>query len=129
MKNDKRPKRFGWAPGGYINRCSDCGDQFIGDKRAIMCADCAYGKPDPAPKTPDPVASPNLAIEALKAVKHWASARCPVHEEKPDPCPLCGATVDGKGLDGVCKALKATIPRHILDQINAAIARGDKNAA
>jgi hypothetical protein len=44
---DKRPQRYGWAPGSYICRCHDCKEQFIGDKRAILCAPCAYMRPDP----------------------------------------------------------------------------------
>lgn len=31
----------GYAPGNYTCRCLDCGEQFIGDKRAITCLDCA----------------------------------------------------------------------------------------
>lgn len=30
---------------------------------------------------------------------------CPCENEMPDPCPVCGATVDGVGMKGVCKAL------------------------
>lgn len=30
---------------------------------------------------------------------------CPCHEETPDPCPACGATVSGKDpVRGVCQA-------------------------
>jgi hypothetical protein len=47
---DMRPRRYGWAPGSYLSCCGGVGckdkspeDQlFMGDKRAIMCADCAY---------------------------------------------------------------------------------------
>ncbi len=39
---DDRPQRLGWAPGGYVCMCSRCGRGFIGDKRAVNCADCAY---------------------------------------------------------------------------------------
>lgn len=39
---DERPKRKGWAPGPYICVCLVCRQQFIGDKRAIDCAPCAY---------------------------------------------------------------------------------------
>lgn len=39
---DRRPQRRGWAPGGYICKCRACEKQFTGDKRAMMCADCAY---------------------------------------------------------------------------------------
>ncbi len=29
---------------------------------------------------------------------------CPCHEEKPDPCPLCGATVSGDDkVNGICQ--------------------------
>jgi hypothetical protein len=40
--DDTRPQRLGWAPGGYFCTCSKCEERFIGDKRAVMCADCAY---------------------------------------------------------------------------------------
>lgn len=57
-KEDQRPQRFGWAPGGYLNHCHGAGCKdledktFIGDKRAVICADCAYALPDPEPKKP-----------------------------------------------------------------------------
>lgn len=41
-KQDSRPQRGWWAPGNYLNKCVKCGDDFIGDKRAGWCADCAY---------------------------------------------------------------------------------------
>jgi hypothetical protein len=41
-KVDDRPKRGAWAPGEYICLCAVCGDAFIGDKRAMVCADCSY---------------------------------------------------------------------------------------
>lgn len=40
---DVRPQRGFWAPGRYRNTCSLCDEEFIGDKRAKVCADCAYG--------------------------------------------------------------------------------------
>lgn len=39
---DERPKKGGWAPGNYLNKCSKCDREFIGDKRAWDCAHCAY---------------------------------------------------------------------------------------
>lgn len=39
---DQRPQRFTWAPGGYLVKCSQCGERFVGDKRARLCAPCAY---------------------------------------------------------------------------------------
>jgi hypothetical protein len=41
-KTDDRPIRGGWAPGYYQRKCCICESIFVGDKRAIMCADCAY---------------------------------------------------------------------------------------
>jgi hypothetical protein len=49
---EERPQRFRWAPGDYLFKCRDCKHNggkdrtCIGDKRAIMCADCAYALPD-----------------------------------------------------------------------------------
>lgn len=42
FKTDERPKKHGWAPGEYTCKCSVCACDFVGDKRASMCADCAY---------------------------------------------------------------------------------------
>ena len=44
-KEDHRPPRGGWADGYYMCRCCKCDDVFIGDKRAVICADCAYAVP------------------------------------------------------------------------------------
>lgn len=41
-KEDHRPPRHGWADGHYLNKCHWCSENFIGDKRAVQCADCAY---------------------------------------------------------------------------------------
>jgi hypothetical protein len=30
-----------WAPGNYWCNCRACGEIFLGDKRAMMCGDCA----------------------------------------------------------------------------------------
>ena len=44
IKKDARKQKDGWAPGNYCNICKLCSCNFIGDKRAIICADCAYKK-------------------------------------------------------------------------------------
>jgi hypothetical protein len=44
-KEDTREKRGWWAPGAYYCKCVKCDEQFIGDKRALWCADCAYKTP------------------------------------------------------------------------------------
>lgn len=44
-KEDQRALRGGWAPGGYMRVCIHCEQKFFGDKRAVSCADCAYGQP------------------------------------------------------------------------------------
>jgi len=43
-QKDDRPKYGRWAPGDYHSQCIKCGQHFIGDKRAMVCADCAYGQ-------------------------------------------------------------------------------------
>jgi len=40
---DNRPKKYGWCPGNYTCNCFQCKKDFIGDKRSVECADCAYG--------------------------------------------------------------------------------------
>lgn len=34
-------KQYGYAPGGYLNRCGGCNNRYTGDKRAIICFECA----------------------------------------------------------------------------------------
>ena len=47
-KIDLRPQLGWWAPGDYMNICRNCHQHFLGDKRAALCADCAYeSKPVP----------------------------------------------------------------------------------
>ena len=43
-KEDIRPCNNGWCPGSYMNTCAVCRDLFIGVKRVVVCADCAYKK-------------------------------------------------------------------------------------
>ena len=59
FKFDERPQRNLWAPGSYYATCCICGERFLGDKRAVDCADCAYAQPDTQPsKHDDPSAAP-----------------------------------------------------------------------
>ena len=35
---------LGFATGFYTNKCTDCGKEFTGDKRACMCFSCAINE-------------------------------------------------------------------------------------
>lgn len=48
VKNDDRPACNSWAPGHYEHVCPTCKEHFVGDKRAVECADCAYSAAVPA---------------------------------------------------------------------------------
>ena len=41
-EKDERPQKGMWAPGDYTRACCTCHSYFIGDKRALQCATCAY---------------------------------------------------------------------------------------
>jgi rubrerythrin len=46
MRIDSRADKGGWSYGktwAEFRRCQSCGHNFIGDKTAWQCADCAYG--------------------------------------------------------------------------------------
>lgn len=45
---DPRPAVAGWAPGEYMCKCKTCDCGFIGAKRALTCADCAYDQKEKA---------------------------------------------------------------------------------
>lgn len=49
-------KHYGYAPGNYMSRCSDCGQTPVMDKRATRCRPCAetaFGKAQQAQGVPD----------------------------------------------------------------------------
>jgi 8-oxo-dGTP pyrophosphatase MutT (NUDIX family) len=46
-REDIREPRNGWAPGGYLCICRGCEATYIGAKRSMTCADCAYAAPEP----------------------------------------------------------------------------------
>lgn len=64
LDNDSRAPFRGWAPGGYMCKCSVCKEQFIGDKRAYHCAHCAYGQ-----QSPQEVAAIKKAAESAPKVE------------------------------------------------------------
>ena len=65
LETDQRPQRFAWAPGNYIAKCSCCGKRFIGDKRAVLCAPCAYNDTEIA-KLRDGIAQLRSALRVAK---------------------------------------------------------------
>jgi len=60
------------------------------------------------------------AVAMLKEVVDWASKRCPCHNDVPNPCPLCGASVENLE---ACKAVESIFPRELLMKIRDVIAR------
>lgn len=58
------------------------------------------------------------AVKALEAVMRWASSRCPCANELPNPCTLCGVTVES---GEACKAIQGTLPKILSEQIASAI--------
>ncbi|MCT4492686.1 hypothetical protein [Bosea minatitlanensis] len=61
---------------------------------------------------------------ALRKVKHWAESRCPCRHEEPNPCPLCGASVENLE---ACKSAENTMPRDVLQAIRSALADATNN--
>jgi len=85
---DKRPHRAGWARGPYHRICQECERVFVGDKRAVTCAPCAYRDAPPADIPPphddaqpaEPVKyggtgidELNRAAEATQPAPEWSS--------------------------------------------------------
>ena len=48
-KTSTKPAKGGWAPGRYMCKCHVCCDDYIGDKRSTICADCEYKDVSPTP--------------------------------------------------------------------------------
>ena len=58
--------------------------------------------------------------QVLRKILHWASSRCPCENEEPNPCPLCGASVENLE---ACKAVENIFPRDLLREIRDLIPR------
>jgi hypothetical protein len=56
--------------------------------------------------------------KALGAILHWADRKCPCENEEPNPCPLCGASVENLE---ACKAADKTLPPRLLADIRLAL--------
>lgn len=63
---DKRLQEGGWAPGRYTNTCFSCKIRFLGDKRAIFCAPCAYGDKDSIQEFNELVGEEQDSLERLR---------------------------------------------------------------
>jgi hypothetical protein len=57
----------------------------------------------------------NILRSAVIATLRWAEQRCPCRNEKPDPCPLCGASAKPGG--GPCLSAENTIPLYLLHEL------------
>lgn len=68
IRRDERTRKGAWAPGYYSNRCVICGEDFVGDKRALVCADCAYAE----------ARLPRIVRMAL-AISEWVKERYAAH--------------------------------------------------
>lgn len=56
--------------------------------------------------------------DALSKVDWWARQRCPCENEDPNPCPLCGASVENLE---ACKSAENTFPRELLETVRSAL--------
>ncbi|RFZ89394.1 hypothetical protein D0Y60_01830 [Shinella sp. WSJ-2] len=66
-----------------------------------------------------------VSRDVVNSVLTWAEQRCPCHNEQPNPCPLCGASVENLE---PCKSAENTIPRHLLADLRRArtLIQGEK---
>lgn len=73
------------------------------------------------------VVSRDALQKIVNSVLTWAEQRCPCKNEQPNPCPLCGASVENLE---PCKSAENTIPRHLLADLRRARALlgGSENA-
>jgi len=55
--------------------------------------------------------------ETVGKVLTWAEQRCPCHNDEPNPCPLCGASVENLE---ACKSAENTIPASLLADLRTA---------
>jgi len=62
--------------------------------------------------------------DTINAVLTWAEQRCPCENETPDPCPLCGASVENLE---ACKSAENTIPHRLLATLRALDQKGSSN--
>lgn len=72
--------------------------------------------------TPVTDAVRRAALEEAKLladVLHWAESRCPCENDEPNPCPLCGASVENLE---PCKSAERTLPPGLLPRLRRASA-------
>jgi len=72
FERDIRDQKGPWAPGWYLNRCHQCGKQFVGDKLARMCAPCAYEDP------PNTQIHVGLVLQPKEHLQDWPDEKAEV---------------------------------------------------
>lgn len=75
FKRDERPPYNGWARGDYECKCLGCDKSFIGDKRCLTCADCAYKQKQASSDNSDLLSSAADYIGALERTIKWLQYR------------------------------------------------------
>ncbi|RWP44250.1 MAG: hypothetical protein EOR04_04850 [Mesorhizobium sp.] len=89
-------------------------------ERAGVCMTCVVQAPEPygcsdCLNTGWQQGDPYQRLEELVSrTLTWAEQRCPCHNEQPNPCPLCGASVENLE---ACKSAENTIPRDLLVEL------------
>jgi hypothetical protein len=72
----------GWAQGGYLVGCSTCDKPFLGDKRAVVCLNCAL---DTEAKNP----TSDTAPVNIRRIFENNKKMC-LHSVHLDGCRYCG---------------------------------------
>jgi hypothetical protein len=88
------------------------------DRAARLICEYVACEVDERLNTRPPLTNEGELVEALKAFLWWADQQCPCTDEKPNPCTLCGASVENLE---PCKAREAKFPRSILAKARAAL--------
>ncbi|TPJ51626.1 MULTISPECIES: hypothetical protein [unclassified Mesorhizobium] len=98
-------------------------------KRAGVCMSCVIQPPEPYGcsdcmntgwQQGDPYERIKELAAVVKMTLDWAEKRCPCHNEEPNPCTLCGASVENLE---ACKSAENTVPPIILDELRHVRAR------
>lgn len=127
---DKSDNELLWESRSGLGRIRKERDAFkLACERAGVCMSCVIQAPEPygchdCLNTGWSEGDPYERIKELEGVVKktltWAEARCPCHNEQPNPCPLCGASVENFE---ACKSAENIIPPDLLKELRGVRAR------
>lgn len=111
-----------WAAREAAREIKDRGDVWYADALDVACRAVQLALAVRDSEHAAQVAELARLLDALRGFIRWGDSKCPCVNEEPNPCTLCGGSVENLE---ACKAADRTLPPDLLRDARTALAETD----